>query len=172
MGFSYEEYELSAIKNNTTKNSWSNATGDVADLEQKIKNLEAELKRFEDRWTYYDAQYESCRGIKKDKDRNACLVSRRPDVITADAGRTRVRRELSEAKSDLAIEKKRVYDLQNPSAGTGSGTGTGIGTGSGTTTTPETTPKKSNTVLYASVGGAILILVVVGFVVFRGKTNN
>jgi hypothetical protein len=32
--------------------------------------------------------------------------------------------------------------------------------------------EKSNTLLYASIGGAILILVVVGFVVFRGKTNN
>jgi hypothetical protein len=35
--------------------------------------------------------------------------------------------------------------------------------------TDTTTPEKSNTVLYASIGGAVLILGVVGYFVFRNK---
>ena len=38
-----------------------------------------------------------------------------------------------------------------------------------TTTKTGATPKKSNTVLYASIGGAVLILGVVGYFVFRNK---
>ena len=38
-----------------------------------------------------------------------------------------------------------------------------------TTTTKGETPKKSNTVLYARIGGAVLILGVVGYFVFRKK---
>jgi hypothetical protein len=38
-----------------------------------------------------------------------------------------------------------------------------------TTTTKGETPKKSNTVLYASIGGAVLILGVIGYFVFRKK---
>lgn len=160
MGFNIQQYELGITKKD---GNWSNATGDVADLKQKIKGLQTNLDYLEERWTLYNADYDRCRSIKKDKDRNACLASRQPDVITADANRTKVRRELDEAKNDLAIEIKRVSDEK---ATTGGG-GTTTGGGNSTTTGGGTTAKKSNTVLYASIGGAVLILGVVGYFVFK-----
>ena len=109
MGFNIQQYEL-AIANNSE--NFSNASGDVADLQQKIKDLETNLNYFEERWAQYSAEYDSCRSLKKDKDRNACLSSRQPQVISADASRTRVARELGEAKNALAVEIKRAYDAE------------------------------------------------------------
>jgi hypothetical protein len=171
MGFNIQQYEQ-AISNNSGGN-WSNASGDVADLKQKIKDLETNLNYFEERWTQYSAEYESCRSIKKDKDRNACLTSRKPAVDIADAGRTRVARELGEVKNALATAKIEQANTSGTSPNTGGGTTGGGTTGGGTTgggtTGGGTTAKKSNTVLYASIGGAVLILGVVGYFVFRNK---
>lgn len=109
MGFNYEQYE-SALSNNDS--DFSNATGDTADLQGKVARLEGELTRFNDRLTYYTKQYEACRSIKKDKDRNACLTSRKPDVDSANSSSIRVSRELVEAKNALATEIKRAYDAE------------------------------------------------------------
>jgi LPXTG-motif cell wall-anchored protein len=109
MGFNYEQYE-SVLSKNT--NDFSNATGDTADLQAKVARLEGELTRFNDRWTQYSAAYESCRSEKKDKDREACLKAKKPDVDSANSSSIRVSRELVEAKNALATEIKRAYDAE------------------------------------------------------------
>jgi len=109
MGFNYEQYE-SVLSKNT--NDFSNATGDTADLQGKVARLEAELTRFNDRLTYYTTQYEACRSISKNKDREACLKAKKPDVDSANSSSIRVSRELVEAKNALAVEIKRAYDAE------------------------------------------------------------
>jgi hypothetical protein len=180
MGFNYEQYELSASRDNVDYNSWSNATGYTKEeLISKIRTAKDSIeKSINDRNTaqlnYDEANNRSCPSPCKgkchpncdtkttDKNYNLGIINSTTLTInTANANIPTWQNEL-----DDLIEK----EANTPSSNTGGGTSkpnTGTGTSGGTDTGAN--PKKSNTVLYASIGGAVLILGLVGFFVFRNK---
>lgn len=186
MGFNIQQYEQ-AIANNNNGN-WSNATGYTKEeLISKIRTAKDSIEN----WTnelntanvnYAEANDRSCPSPcnkkchpecwskTRDKEDNMAVINdRNLSINTAKANISVWQNEL-----DDLIEKEANTTTPNTGGGTTTGGGTATGGGAkkpntGETTTGGETPKKSNTVLYASIGGAVLILGVVGYFVFRNK---
>ena len=184
MGFNYEQYELSASRDNVDYNSWSNATGYTKEeLISKIRTAKDSIEKLTNDRDSAQVNYDEANGRycankcgnrnqpkchsecwSKERDKNnylGILNSKNSAIGTARANIAVWQTEL-----DDLIEKEANTPSPNtgggtsgggtPSPNTGGGTGgsttkpnTGGGTGGGTGI--DSTPEKSNTVLYASI---------------------
>jgi hypothetical protein len=187
MGFNIQQYEQAIAKNGG--DNWSNATGYTKEeLISKIRTAKDSIEQWTNEKNSAQVRYDEansrncpspcrdrchpkCDTKTADKEYNlAILNSRTLSINTAQANIPVWQNEL-----DDLIEKEANTTSPNTGGGatTGGGTNTKPNTGGGTSPNTgggtTTTPKKSNTVLYASIGGAVLILGVVGYFVFRKK---
>ena len=192
MGFNIQQYEQAIAKNGG--DSWYNATGYTKEeLISKIRTAKDSVEKLtkerdEAQISYDEANARNC------KDRcgkgNNAPCHPKCDTKTADKDKylpiylsaiAEINRNTAnipawQTELDDLIEKEANTPAPNSDGGTPSSAGTPYGagtsnTGGGTSTTTGggTTAKKSNTVLYASIGGAVLILGIVGYFVFRKK---
>jgi hypothetical protein len=186
MGFNIEQYELGDVYSNGA--DWSNATGYTkAELISKIRDAKDSIEKLTKDANSAQVKYDEANGRycanrcgkgNQPKCHSECWSKERDksnylgilNGANLAIGTARANIPVWQNELDDLIEKEANTPAPNTGGGTGGGStpNTGGGTGGGT----GTTPKKSNTVLYASIGGAVLILAVVGFMVFRGKTTN
>ena len=183
MGFNIQQYEQAITKNGG--DNWSNASGYTKEeLISKIRTAKDSIGKWTNEKNTAQVKYDEANGRycadgcgkrrnapchsecwskTRDKDANLAVLNDRSLAI-------------STAQANIPVWQNELDDLIEKEANTPTpNTGGGTGTGGGTTKKPntgsdtKTTPKKSNTVLYASIGGAVLILGVVGYFVFKGK---
>jgi hypothetical protein len=181
MGFNIQQYKQAIAKNGG--DNWSNASGYTKEeLISKIRTAKDSIEQWTNEKNTAQVKYDEANGRycadgcgkrrnapchsecwskTRDKDANlAVLNDRSLSINTAQANIPMWQNEL-----DGLIEKE-----ANTPTNTSGSTTKKPNTGGGTTTTGgATTEKKSNTILYASIGGAVLILGVVGYFVFKGK---
>lgn len=193
MGFNIQQYNQAISKNGGE--SWSNATGYTKEeLISKIRTAKDSIEKWTNEKNTAQVKYDEanarncadncsrkknchpeCWSKTRDKDNNMAVLTDRTLLInTAKANIPVWQNELDDLIEKEANAPTNTGGGTTTSGGTTTGGGAkkpntgGTTTGGGTTTSGET-PKKSNTVLYASIGGAILILGVVGYFVFRNK---
>lgn len=122
MGFNYEQYESVLVKNKTDfKNleNFSNATGDVADLQSKLSNLETNLNYYRGEESQLQGYYDKfnamspCKLCKKDKETKE--AGKKEYASKLDIVRNNIKNILNSiatTKIDLTNEINRVYQVE------------------------------------------------------------
>ena len=184
MGFNIQQYEQAIAKNGG--DNWSNATGYTKEeLVSKIRTAKDSIEQWTNEYNEAQVRYDeaNARNCAKDCSRKKNC---NPKCDTKDVDKnynagvlTAKSLAISTAKANIPVWQNELDDLIEKEAielaktttttggGTGTGTGTGGGTGTGTGTGGGTTAIKPKTKNYLIIGGAVLILGVVGFFVFR-----
>jgi hypothetical protein len=113
MGFNYEQYKTVLSKNNSDFSNcdgYSNVTGDVADLQEKVSKLKSELKYFEDRSKISNAETQKCALIKPQLEWENCYKEK-GIIGKSDANNlNRVTKELKEAIQLLSQQQNIAYN--------------------------------------------------------------
>ena len=122
MGFNYEQYKSVLSKNTTDSSSlenWSNATGDVADLQSKLSNLEANLAYYRERENLFQADYDRfnamspCNLCKKEKEKKEAgkkEYASKLGIVRSNI--SNIENAISTTKNDLTNEINRVYQAE------------------------------------------------------------
>jgi hypothetical protein len=190
MGFNIQQYELGAIRDNVDYNSWSNATGYTkAELISKIRTAKDSIEKWTNdrnsaqvRYDEANARYcaDGCGKRKNAPCHGACWSKTRDkDSNLGILNSTTL--EINTAQANIPIWQNELDDLiekeaNTPTPNTGSGASVNpivttsiMGAGLGTFTSNDATTKNSKTKNYLIIGGAVLVLVIVGFLIIRKK---
>jgi chromosome segregation ATPase len=182
---------LNTLFHKTNEDNWSNADG-LDDLNGKIDALKQEIvgtqstidhyinqikdreyTRSDNETKYYALQSKGRkRSRQEDKDMANYLkeYNFQNDQINADTYQLNKNKELlTKQQSDLATlqaSRQTLIDELNKNT-TGGGNQGGGNQGGGNVSPLKPSTKKSNTMLYVGIGGAILVLGLVGYFVFK-----
>lgn len=129
MGFNYEQYQIALAKptnNYSNCDGWYNATGDVADLQAKLANLESNLAYNIGRRDEFQAKYDEadgrqcsgCGGRKQPKCHDRCWAKESDkanalnEVNLATMRINQIPGDIATTKIDLTNEINRVYQVE------------------------------------------------------------
>jgi len=184
---------LNTLFHKTNEDNWSNADGlddingkidalkgkiggsqsEIDHYINKIKDREFKRKFNEDK--YYELQSKG-RKRSNSEDKNMAEYLKeynfqndeiKKDQFQLDKFRELLAKQQSELATLEASRKTLIDELNKNTTGGGTNTGTGGGNQGGGNVSPLNPTKKSNTMLYFGIGGAVLVLGIVGYFVFK-----
>ena len=169
MGFNIQQYEMGDVYSNG--DSWSNATGYTKEeLISKIRDAKDSIEKMVNERNSAQVSYDEANGRNCAKDcsrKKNChseCWSKDRDKGNAESTINSRTLAINTATANISVWQNELEGLIEKEGNTSTlGGGGAVGGGAVTGATPE----KSNTLLYASIGGAVLILGVVGYFVFK-----
>jgi chromosome segregation ATPase len=162
MGFNIQQYELAYGKNNTTDNSFSNATGDLTDLENQLESLNEKRNNLSIERSAIQREYDRfnamnpcnlCKKEKKTKEDGKKLYALKLDEWE----NTNDKNKYAISTLEKKIEKAKIEEAKK----------------SGTYVDPATVvvaeAPKSKTVMYIGIGVGVIAVGAIAFLLITKK---
>jgi hypothetical protein len=155
MGFNIQQYELAYGKNNTTDNSFSNATGDLTDLENQLESLNEKRNNLSIERSAIQREYDRFNAMKASPAKEVGKIVNAAKLNAFETSSDKNKYAISTLEKK--IEKAKIEEAKK----------------SGTYVDPATVvvaeAPKSKTVMYIGIGVGVIAVGAIAFLLITKK---